>query len=74
MIVKNPTVKISKDSTLEVNHKRFKVRNIYVNTDYNIKDEKKNIDEDTLNLNEYYFIYKHTLEYKPLILLQNIFS
>ena len=80
-IAENSKIKV--DSVVFVNHKRFKINNIYIYPDYNAitKDTAK---FDTISFKviqrrykkdplTYYFLYKKRLKYKPKTLTQAIF-
>ncbi len=85
MLVRSPVVKsvIYPDSLISTNHKRFKVRNIFIYPDYNpLLSDTVSKDtllmnvpqfEDNTLLNHYYFVHNNEMKIKPKTFSQSIF-
>ncbi len=66
------------DTTVKKQHPRYKVKNIYVVTDYDKKKVMKNSDifyntMDTVKYENLYFLYHNELKVKPKMLTQSIY-
>jgi outer membrane protein assembly factor BamA len=55
------------------NHNAYKLRNIYIQTDYNPKDPSASIPRDTVFVDGYYFVSSHGTFIRHQALLRNIF-
>lgn len=55
------------------NHQSYKLRNIYIQTDYNPKDPNSSLPRDTVFVDGYYFISAGQLYIREQALLRNIF-
>ncbi|TAL57852.1 MAG: hypothetical protein EPN85_13050 [Bacteroidetes bacterium] len=71
--IKNPILKIEgkKDSTTELPHSRFYIKNIYICTDYDPK--QKTLPKDTLTINDYHLMSTGALRYKTRLITDAIF-
>lgn len=73
LIIKNPIEKKAlgdgRDTLLETKHQLYFIRNIYINTNY----DPKEIPADTLLIDGYYFLNASRLQFRPEVLLKNIF-
>jgi outer membrane translocation and assembly module TamA len=63
--IKNP-----KTDSGEYRHERYYIDNIYIQTDYSFRD---NVIRDTLKYEDYYFLNRTKLKYKPKAISQQIF-
>ncbi|MDQ3192560.1 MAG: BamA/TamA family outer membrane protein [Bacteroidota bacterium] len=71
--IKNREVQSSEsDSIIESKHKQYMINNIFVYTEYNPRDPDKDL-TDTVLFNDFHFVYKNELKYKPNIITQRIF-
>ncbi len=66
------------DTTVKTKHPRYKIKDIYVVTDYNKKTIMKNRDSfyntmDTVTYETLYFLYHDELKIKPKMLTQSIY-
>ncbi|MBA2583638.1 MAG: BamA/TamA family outer membrane protein [Bacteroidetes bacterium] len=71
--IKNREVKLPEnDSIVEAKHKQYYINDIYVYTAFNPRNPDKEL-PDTLLVNDFRFVYKNELKYKPNIITQRIF-
>ncbi len=56
-----------------LNHKAYKLRNIYIQTDYNPKNPAASYPTDTVYSNGYYFITAHSFYVRNQVLIRNLF-
>lgn len=70
---KNPLVKVEghKDSTAEIAHTRFYIKDIFIHTDFDPK--LKTAPRDTLLANDYHILSTEGLRYKPRLITEAIF-
>lgn len=78
MRVKNPQKQISESEFIPAKHKKQKIKNIYVTTDYDQKRAMQQPDEynkslDTVEYNGVNFIYEKKLPIKPATIIRNIY-
>ncbi len=66
-----PDKQVSPGSTIEINHNRYNINNVYVETIYNPKH--LNIPTDTLPDNDYYFVGMSPAVFKNTTLTRKIF-
>jgi outer membrane translocation and assembly module TamA len=71
--IKNPEErKSATDTLISLNHKQYRINNIYINTNYNPKNINQGF-TDTLSYKEFMFLHNKDLKYKPNIITQRIF-
>ena len=74
LIIDNPIVKYKEsDSAMVSNHKRYKIRDIFVQTDFNPANPNLPSTHSILVDSMYTFIYRDTLHYKPTPLIKAIY-
>jgi outer membrane protein assembly factor BamA len=61
------------DSTFELNHEKFIMNNIYINTDYDVKLGKEIEDYDSTHFQEFIFLYQESLRFHKELLLESVF-
>lgn len=71
MLIDNPIQRVPGyvDSTIETRHTRYRIREIYVTSDYTVKPDSLST-EDTLYFNNVHFISRNELLFKPKTLQQ----
>jgi len=69
--IKNLKKQISPDSSIEIKHNRYRINNVYIQTDFSSK--RLNISADTILYNDYYFIGKSPSRIKYSIITRKIF-
>jgi len=70
LVIKNPAINAG-DTSEASGHQRFYINNIYVTLNYNPKGSP--VAPDTLVYNDYYFLTKGPLAFKPSLISQNCF-
>ncbi len=61
----------NKDTTIAENHRKYRIRNVYVNSNY--KANSSFVGSDTLYTNNIYFLNRELMQYKATLLADNIF-
>lgn len=61
------------DSIVESPHQRFYIRNIYIQPDYISKKADKELQKDTLQVEDYFILHTQKLQIKTRVLLDAIF-
>ncbi|MCX6180959.1 MAG: BamA/TamA family outer membrane protein [Bacteroidetes bacterium] len=74
LLIDNPIVKYKEsDSAVVSNHKRYKIRDIFIQTDYIPTNPNLPSTHSILTDSMYTFIYRETLNYKPTPLIKAIY-
>ncbi|MFM7022784.1 MAG: BamA/TamA family outer membrane protein [Flavobacteriales bacterium] len=73
LLIDNPVIRNNDDSAVVANHKRYTIRDIYVQTDFNPANPNLPQTDSILVEDMYTFIYRDTLHYKPTPLIKAIY-